>query len=109
MRLMFGGRDWGLTSNRDPRPQMPRGCRCEVRALKDSRLHATALMTEREVVIGSCNFTAASQGNTERGVLLHELAEETLLGQKDWFERLFEAAIPFKDGLGEVVPPSPER
>ena len=109
MRLMFGGRGWGLTNNRGPRLQMPRGCRCEVRALKDSRLRASVLMTDLEVVIGSCNFTTASQSNTERGVLLHELAEETLLAQKAWFEQLFEAAIPFKDGLGEVVPPSPER
>ena len=53
--------------------------------------------------------TTASQANTERGVLLQELAEEVLLAQKDWFERLFEAAVPLKDGIGEVAPPSPER
>ena len=53
--------------------------------------------------------TTASQANTERGVLLQELAEEVLLAQKDWFERLFEAAVPFKEGIGEVAPPSPER
>ena len=53
--------------------------------------------------------TTASQANTERGVLLQELAEEVLLAQNDWFERLFEAAVPLKDGSGEVAPPSPER
>ena len=51
--------------------------------------------------------TTASQANTERGVLLQELAEEVLLAQKDWFERLFEAAVPLKNGIGEVAPPSP--
>ena len=42
-------------------------------------------------------------------MLQQDLAEEVLLAQKDWFERLFEAAVPLKDGIGEVVPPSPER
>ena len=106
---MLGGRDQCLTNDQGPRLQRLRGCGCEVRGHKGSRLHAKVLMTEREVIVGSCNFTSASQDNVERGVLVQELAEETLLGQKDWFERLFDAAIPFTEGLGEVVPPSPER
>ena len=66
-------------------------------------------MTEREVIIGSCNFTAASQGNIERNVLLQDLAEEVLLAQRHWFEGLFDAAIPFMEGIGRAVPPSPAR
>ena len=80
-----------------------------MRAHKGSRLHAKVLMTEREIVIGSCNFTTASFANTERGVRLQELTEAELLAEKEWYEQLFEAAVPFKDGIGEVVPPSPER
>ena len=109
VRLVFSGRDRGLTSNQLPRLQRLRGCGCEVRAHKGSRLHAKVLMTEREIVIGSCNFTTASLANAERGVRLQELSEAELLTEKEWYEQLFEAAAPFKDGIGEVVPPSPER
>ena len=66
-------------------------------------------MTEREIVLGSCNFTEASLANSERGVLLQELAEDAILAQKAWFDGLFDAALPFKEGLGEVVPSTPER
>ena len=109
MRLMFGGRDKGLTNNQGPRLQRLRACGCEVRMHRGSRLHAKVLLTEREVVIGSCNFTAASLANAERGVRLSQLSERELIGQKEWYDALFEAAVPFKEGIGEVVPPSPER
>ena len=56
-----------------------------------------------------CDFTVASLANVERGVRLQELTEAELLAEKEWYEQLFEAAVPFKDGIGEVVPPSPER
>ncbi|CAK0840013.1 unnamed protein product, partial [Prorocentrum cordatum] len=108
-RLVFSGRDKALTNNQGPRLQRLRACGCEVRAHKGSRLHAKVMMTEREIVLGSCNFTTASLGNVERGASLQELSEETVLEQKEWFEQLFEAAAPFKDGIGEVVPPSPAR
>ena len=109
MKLTFSLRDKGTTNNQVPRLQRPRSSGCEVRGHKGSRLHAKVLMTEREIVIGSCNFTTASQANTERGVLLHELAEEVLLVQKHWFEGLFDAAAPFTEGIGAAVPPSPAR
>ena len=98
-----------MTNNQGPRLQQLRSRGCEVRAHKGSRLHAKVLTAEREIVIGSCDFTSASQANAERGVRLQELSEETVLAQKEWFEKLFGAAVPFKDGIGEVVPPSPAR
>ena len=109
VRVMFSQRDRGTTNNQGARLQRLRGCGCEVRGHRSSRQHAKVLMTEREIVLGSCNFTEASLANSERGVLLHELAEDVMLAQKDWYDRLFDAALPFKEGLGEVVPPSPER
>ena len=109
VRVVFSGRDKGLTNNQGPRLQRLRSCGCEVRSHRGSRLHAKVLLTEREVVIGSCNFTAASMANAERGVRLSQLSERELIGQKEWYDALFEAAVPFKEGIGEVVPPSPER
>ncbi|CAK0865466.1 unnamed protein product, partial [Prorocentrum cordatum] len=109
VRLVFSGRDKALTNNQGPRLQRLRACGCEVRAHKGSRLHAKVMMTEREIVLGSCNFTTASLSNVERGVSLQELSEGAVLEQKEWFEQLFEAAALFKDGIGEVVPPSPAR
>ena len=109
VKLVSSGRDKGLTSNQAPRLQRLRGCGCEVKAHKGSRLHAKVLRTERAVVIGSCNFTAASQTNEERGVVLEGLGEQEMLSQVSWFDRLFEAAAKFTDGIGEVLPPSPAR
>ncbi|CAK0832649.1 unnamed protein product, partial [Prorocentrum cordatum] len=103
VRLVFSGRDKALTNNQGPRLQRLRACGCEVRAHKGSRLHAKVMMTEREIVLGSCNFTTASLGNVERGASLQELSEETVLEQKEWFEQLFEAAAPFKDGIGRLA------
>ena len=80
-----------------------------MRAHKGSRLHAKVLLTEKEIVIGSCNFASASLAKAERGVRLTELSEQGLVGQKEWYDALFEAAVPFKEGIGEVIPPSPVR
>jgi len=109
VRVLFSGRDKALANNQTPRLQRLRACGCEVRAHKKSRLHAKVLLTEQVVVLGSCNFTSASLANTERGVLLRGLSEEELISQRQWYEQLWEAAAPFREGLGEVVPPSPER
>ncbi|CAK0894772.1 unnamed protein product [Prorocentrum cordatum] len=58
-----------------------------------ARLRAKALMTGREVVIGSCNFTAASLNNAECSAAVQQLSEEAMLEEKAWFEQLFEAAV----------------
>ena len=109
VRVLFSGRDKALTNNQGPRLQRLRACGCEVRAHKGSRLHAKVMLTEQVVVLGSCNFTTSSVANAERGVLLRGLTAEQLLEQRQWYEQLWEVAAPFKDGIGQVVPPSPER
>ena len=109
VNLMYSGKDKQLTYNQAPKLQRLRSSGCGVRAHQGNRQHAKVLMTEREMILGSCNFTTASQGNIERGVLLQDLAEEVLLAQKQWFEGLFDAAIPFMEGIGRAVPPSPAR
>ena len=109
VKVLFSFKDKGTTTNQGARLQTLRGRGCEIRGHRGSRLHAKVLMTEREMILGSCNFTTASMNNVERSVLLQELSEETLVSQRDWFEQLFDAAIPFMEGLGEAVPPSPQR
>ena len=108
MGLTDGPAEW-RTDWLTARLRRLRACGCEVRAHEKSRLHAKVLLTEQAVVLGSCNFTSASLANAERGVLLRGLSEEELIGQRQWYEQLWEAAAPFRDGIGEVVPPSPER
>ena len=66
-------------------------------------------MTDREVIVGSCNYTDASQSNVERGAAARLLPEAAVIQQKEWFERLFEATGKFNDGLGEAMPPTPPR
>ena len=109
VQLVFSGRDKNTTNSQIPRLQQLRACGAEVRAHKGSRLHAKVLLTEREILIGSCNFTSASQANVERGVRLQDLSEATAIAQKEWFGRLFGAAQPFTDGIGAAIPPSPAR
>ena len=41
--------------------------------------------------------------------MLEGLGEKEMLSQVSWFDRLFEAAAKFTDGIGEVLPPSPAR
>ena len=109
VRVLVSGFDLDLSESQGLQLERLKSCGCEARAYFERRLHAKVLMTEREIVIGSCNFTTASLANTERGVRLQELTEAELLAEKEWYEQLFEAAVPYKDGIGEVVPPSPER
>ena len=40
---------------------------------------------------------------------MRHLPEAAVIQQKEWFERLFEAAVKFNDGLGEAMPPTPPR
>ena len=82
---------------------------CEIRALQGQRLHAKVLMAERGMLLGSTNFTTASQRNVERGVALYGLGEEIRLAEQSWFDHLFGRGVKFAEGMGEPTPPSPVR
>ena len=60
-------------------------------------------------MVGSTNFTEASQQNTERGVLIPAELEEFQRLEREWFEKVFSLAPKFLDGLGEAIPASPQR
>ena len=108
-RLLFSGRDKGLTNNQGPQLQRLRSRGCDVRAHRGSRLHAKLLLTERLTVVGSTNFTEASQSNVERAVIVSGLHVNMLNAERKWFEDLFEAASRFTEGYGEAIPATPPR
>ena len=96
VRVLYSGRGEALTIVQAPRLRRLRACGCEVRAHVGAPLHAKVMLTEQVVVLGSGNRTAAGEAHSERGVSLRGLPEQQLREQKEWFERLFEAAGPFE-------------
>ena len=109
MRIIFSGGDKLQTRNQVPCLQRLRSRGCEIRAHQGQRLHAMVLMTERGMLLGSTNFTTASQRNMERGVVLSGLGEDAMLAEQGWFDRQFGRGAKFTDGMGEPTPPSPSR
>ena len=96
VRVLYSGRGEAGTLLQAPRLRRLRACGCEVRAHVGAPLHAKVMLTEQVVVLGSGNRTAAGEAHSERGVSLRGLPEQQLREQKEWFERLFEAAGPFE-------------
>ncbi len=60
-------------------------------------------------MVGSTNFTEASQSNVERAVIVSGLHDNMLNAERKWFEDLFEAASRFTEGFGEAIPATPPR
>ena len=109
VKLVFSLQDKALTRNQAPRLQRMRACGCEIRAHRPGRLHAKVLLTDAGSVIGSTNFTEASQQNTERGVLIPASLAEFQQGEREWFEKIFSLAPKFLYGQGEALPATPQR
>ena len=84
-------------------------CGCDVRAFFGRRLHSKVLMTEREVVVGSCNFTGGSQLNVERGVALRYDSPGDLVDEVEWFDQLYRDSVPFYLGMPAAVSRRAER
>ena len=82
---------------------------CEVRAWKKGRLHAKWLIADAVLVVGSCNFTEASQANLERGVRLLGLPAGEIAEEIADFEAYFIQCTKFVEGIGVPLPPSPAR
>ena len=72
-------------------------------------MHAKVVLTDKEIVLGSCNFTEASLRNLERGVLIRGLSDAELSAQHDWFMDHFNGGERFQGGVGAAVPRTPQR
>ena len=72
-------------------------------------MHAKWLLTESVLILGSCNFTAASQANVERGCRITGLSAEELADEQAIFDQYFEQCSPFEEGLGVPSPSTPEH
>ena len=110
VKLMFsGGADRNLTRNQTLRLQELRQLGCDVRAWTKTRMHAKWLIADAVLVVGSCNFTEASQTNLERGVRLRSLPAEEIAEEIADFEAYFDQCTKFAEGIGVPIPPSPMR
>ena len=109
VQLMFNNSDKSLTRNQTLRLQELRGVGCDVRSWRNGSLHAKWLITDAVIVVGSCNFTEASQSNLERGVRLRGLPAGEIAEEIADFEAYFTQCTNVVQGLGVPLPPSPER
>ena len=106
---MFSHQDRTLTRNQMLRLQELRSVGCDVRAWTRGRMHAKWLIADAVLVVGSCNFTEASQTNLERGVRLRGLPAEEVAEEIADFEAYFDQCQKFAEGIGIPLPPSPAR
>ena len=63
-------------------------------------MHAKWLIADAVLVVGSCNFTEASQTNLPAEEIAEEIAD---------FEGYFDQCRKFTEGTGVPIPPSPMR
>ena len=91
----------GGTTNLRPAVQRLRVHGVAVRLFPGRRLHAKALITDTGYMVGSTNWTSASQPNEERAALLR-LDEATLDHEVADFNALWAASRDY-DGRGEIV------
>ena len=82
---------------------------CDVRASTKTRMYAKWLIADAVLVVGSCNFTEASQTNLERGVRLRGLPAEEIAEEIADFEAYFDQCTKFAEGMAVPIPPSPMR
>ena len=68
-------------------------------------------MADDVIVVGSCNWSQASQLNNERGVRLRAVPRADLLTERDSFDQCFARGIEFNGGYerGRPVPRTPVR
>ena len=67
------------------------------------------IVSTGEVIVGSTNFTGASQANVERNIRLSSVPAATLAGEIAWYDSVFDAAVDHSEGLGTRIPATPPR
>ena len=72
-------------------------------------MHVKMLLCDVGLVIGSTNFTEASQQNEERGVIVDGHMSTLLEDEVRRVDGLFERAPKFWEGLGDPLPATPPR
>jgi hypothetical protein len=109
VKLFFSYNDRLQTKNQIAQLQVLRSCGCSIRAWRGCRMHAKWLLTERVLILGSCNFSTCSQRNVERGCRISGLGADEIADEAAVFDQYFELCSPFEEGLGVPAPLSPQR
>ena len=73
---------------------------CHVRGHKGPRCHAKWILGDDVLVLGSTNFSNASQLNVERGVRMRGVPPADLDHMRKQFDDMFEGAHVFESGVG---------
>ena len=97
---LSAGGNRSVTANQRPRLQLLRASGVEVRGHKAARLHAKWMLADGFLILGSCNFTEASQRNLERNVRL-ELGSAARELQEAEYDALFQQG----EEIVEAPPP----
>ena len=61
------------------------------------------------MVVGSNNFSEASQQNNERGVRLRNVPTDEVQDERDRFDFHFARGITFEGGYGRPLPRTPQQ
>ena len=83
-------------------------CGAQVRLYGVRRQHAKILIADRELIMGSCNFTMASQHNNERNVYFPHLLEALFQSETEAFNQVFNASSEFAGSIGVSIPATPD-
>ena len=67
------------------------------------------MLADDVLIVGSCNFTEASQRNVERGVRITNLPKDEVEAEAEVYEALWKLAVPYAEGFGEPMPRTPHR
>ena len=109
VKVMFSQQDRNQAKNQQSQLQALRACGCDVRGWSGTRMHAKWLIADGVFIVGSCNFSEASQRDLERGVRILGLPAEDLADEVETFDGYFERCSVFAEGLGFPLPSTPLR
>ena len=73
------------------------------------RLHSKVFLAPGVMIMGSTNFTHASQQNMELSVMIRGFTEEEWQSRIAWFDNLFDNSPEWDGGIGTRIPPTPQR
>ena len=94
--MLVSWRDNWFPADQLPLLQLVRASGVEIRGHRAARLHAKWLLADSTLILGSCDFTEASQQHLERGVRL-ELDGGLREEQEAEFDDLFRTGERFTE------------
>ena len=109
VRIVISGMDNnGTCRNQQACLQRLRQCGAEIRLLGGRRQHAKVCIADRALILGSCNFTQASQHNNERNIYIPHMPDALYQSETDAFNQVFHSSAEFVGSVGVSIPATPD-